>query len=63
MGLVQASNEDLDNERHEKVQDITITWDRQVERMTHFYGELLVDYVKYFTGGRFIVAFSGASGC
>ncbi len=63
MGLVQASEKDIDQDRSFVEEGITLIWDKQVDNMTRFYGGLIVDYVRHLSGGRFIVAFSGASSC
>ena len=63
MGLVQASEKDIDNDRKQELNGVTLTWDKQIDQMHRYYGGIIVDYVKYFTGGRFVVGFSGVSSC
>ena len=63
VGLVQAFDSVNPEHLSQEIQGVKIVWDRKVDQMTQYYGSLIVDYVKFFTKGRFVVAFDRASSC
>jgi len=61
--LVQASENDNEGDRQKNVNGVKFIWDSNIEQMTQYYGNIVIDYMKFLSRGRLVVRFERVSSC
>lgn len=63
MGLVQASENDINGDKHKDVSGVKLIWDSKVEEMTQYYGRIVIDYTKFLNRGHLVARFERVAPC
>ncbi len=63
MGLVQASENDIEGDKQKDVSGVKLIWDSKVEEMTQYYGHIVVDYMKFLSRGHLVARFERVTPC
>jgi len=61
--LVQALENDNEGDRQKNVNGVKFIWNSNVEQMTQYYGNIVIDYMKFLSRGRLVVRFERVSSC